>query len=465
MQQALKAFRQGRLEEAESGAMKALELNPRNIDAEVLLGVVLMQDSARLGQALDVFERILKVQPEHTIAHFNRGSVLRGLRRPDAALEAFRRVIALNANAIEAHTNCGVVLMELGRFEEAFAAYDQALRIRPDAANVRHLRGTLLLMQGNFSEGWKDYEWRWRDDGFESPRRFSDTPRWDGSNLTGKSILIHAEQGIGDEIMFSSCIPDVIPLARTVLLECDVRLAPLMARSFPGVGVHGGRQRDASYWLNSAEQPNRQLPIGSLPFFFRRGISDFPYAAGFLVADKNLRDTWRARLKRTGKPVRVGIAWKGGSFPLDITNRTIALHRWTDLLSQSDMAVVSLQYGPVQGEIDEFSRQTGIAVHQWAGFDPFGDLDSLAALIAELDLVISIDNATVHLAGALGAPTWVLLPRIPNWRWMTDGTGTPWYRSLVLFRQSVAGDWDDVMGQVTKRLQALLAQRRHQSSK
>jgi hypothetical protein len=296
-------------------------------------------------------------------------------------------------------------------------------------------------MTGDFAAGWDAYEWRFRCDMQE---RALPWPVWNGGSLTDKSLLIHAEQGVGDEILFASCVPDVAKAAQQCVFECDRRLAPLFARSFHEVVVVPRRE---DFQLTPDDVPVRvdeRISAGSLPRFFRRAESDFPARSGYLSADAAATKTWRARLQNAGPGLKVGFSWRGGKSANLRARRSTELAQWAPIFSTPGVRFVNLQYD----DDGEAARAQGAAVHDFSDLDRRNELDRLAALISALDLVISVDNSTVHLAGALGVPTWVLLPFVADWRWMLDREDSPWYSSVRLFRKRRDEGWEDLLSRV-----------------
>jgi hypothetical protein len=316
-------------------------------------------------------------------------------------------------------------------------------------------RGLLWLLTGDFARGWPEYEWRWADPNVRL-RSFS-RPRWDGSSLSGKTILVCAEQGIGDEIMFASCIPDLVKRAGHVVLECDSRLVPLFSRSFPGVGVSAACPADHGNPVPGSPAIDVQIAAGSLPGYLRRSWQDFPEPHAYLVPDPGAVAKWERRYQEAGDGLNVGISWRGGR-KAERGKRSTSLDQWADLLRTEEVSFVNLQYGGSRAEINEVSSRCGVQILDWEDANPLVNLDDFAAQIAALDLVISIDNATVHMAGALGVPVWVLQPFAPEWRWLLDREDSYWYPGVRQFRQSMPGNWGAVFERVATELNRM---RRH----
>jgi hypothetical protein len=285
----------------------------------------------------------------------------------------------------------------------------------------------------------------------EWPSRVLPFPEWDGESFAGKSVLAYAEQGLGDEIMFASCFPDLGAEARRCVIECDPRLERLFARSFPAAAVFAGRLRRKHPWLAQAGEIDLQVPAGSLPLRFRTAVGQFPAHRGYLRADPRLVTDYRDRLAALGGRVRVGIAWRGGVAKTRAAVRTIPAAAWGPFFERDDLCLVSLQHGPVDDDLAALRRLVpGRNVHHWPEVQQ--DVEHLAALVCALDVMVSACNASVHLAGALGRPVLALVPSAPEWRYGLEGEGMVWYPSVRLLRQRVAGEWGDVMAHAAARL-------------
>ena len=306
---------------------------------------------------------------------------------------------------------------------------------------------------GNFEQGWPRYDFRETAEDVKIDRYTQ--PRWNGEPLAGKTIVVHAEQGIGDEVVFCSCIPELLPQAGHVIIVCDSRLEKLFRRSFPQATVYGWQRKKDWAPYPITEHADFQVPMGSLPRFLRNTRHDFPNRERFLTADPNLVAKWRDRFKSLGPGLKVGISWRPAANRWNGDKRSTPLDLWAPLFAVRNTHFVNLQYGDAIDDAAEVSEHFGLVLHDWEQGDPLVDIDSFAAKIAALDLVISVGNATVHLAGSVGTPAWTLLPMIPSWRWMVRGDKSPWYSSVRLFRQPRRNHWPPVFDRLGRMLAEL----------
>lgn len=405
-------------------------------------------------QAIACCRRSLELEPNCLETQLNLGAALLERGDSDEALEAYRRACALRPDSTEAQTSLGMALADAGDLDAALRCFKRALMGDPEHPAAHFQRALALLQSGDYLQGWEEYEWRVRTKD-APPARQIPCPAWDGSPLAGQTILIHAEQGIGDEIMFGSCLPEVVEAAERCIVTCDRRLETLWRRSFPGADVRGV-ERGQEDWKRLAEGVDVHLPAGSLPRYLRRDEASFPARKSFLVADPSRVEAWRRRLEQTGAGLKVGIAWRAGVAVRNARRRSTELSLWRDVLSLPGMQFVNLQHGSHRDEAAETERTLGVPIHTFAEADPRGDLDEFAALTASLDLVIAVGCAAVHLAGGLGRPTWCLLPRCWGWRWQLDRADSPWYPSVRIFRQQRDGDWPALLRRVRDELQPLL---------
>jgi tetratricopeptide (TPR) repeat protein len=398
----------------------------------------------RAAEALTSYDTALAMRPDAAEIHNNRGNALLDLNRPDDALASFDRALALKSDYAEALVNRANALRDLNRSPDAIASCDAALALDPDLAEAHWNKGLEQLLLGDFEHGWAEYEWRWKRAG-NAPRDFG-VPQWRGEDVSGQTILLHAEQGFGDTIQFVRYVPMLAARGAKIVLEVPDSLMPLLGAID---GVIAMISRGQSY-----PQIDLHCPLMSLPLAFGTTLSTIPATVPYLRAPAERVETWRARLPASGK-LRVGLVWSGKPTHRNDHNRSIAFERFAPLLSAPDIDFVSLQREV--RETDKAALQDAAALLR-----PdleHADFADTAAVIDTLDLVIAVDTAVAHLAGAMAKPLWPLLPFCPDWRWMLDRTNSPWYPDVRLFRQPRIGDWDSVIGRLAEGLASFAATR------
>jgi len=432
--QGLERHRAGDLEQAARLYGQALLLDGRLPDIYNNLGVVLR----RLGKgeaAMACYRRALVLKPDNAGAFTNLGNVLRELGRLEAGAASHRRAISLAPDSADAHYNLGLTLRDLGESEAALAEFAKTLEIDPTHADCRWDRALTLLQKGDFKEGFKEYEWRWKL-ARAQPRDFKQ-PLWDGAALKGKTILIHAEQGFGDMIHFARYIPMVKAKGGTVVAE----VAPPLTRLFstvPGVGqvVNQGAQ---------LPKFDVHAPMMSLARIFGTTLETIPANVPYLKAPEAHAPQLPATMSKSRK---VGIVWAGRSTHQNDANRSVTFTNFVELLGLPQTTVYSLQQGPAADDIAASGCQAFV-LDIGRRMRDFADT---AGVIEQLDLVVTVDTAVAHLAGALGKPVWVMLPYPGDWRWMLDRDDSPWYPTMRLFRQQRPGVWEPVFERVRKSL-------------
>jgi tetratricopeptide (TPR) repeat protein len=470
-------MRLGRFADAQASYEAALALRPGHPDA---LGnrAVALAEQGRLEAAIAGYRLALAVRPDYPEAHYNLGNALRALRRVDGAAASYERAVALRPAWPEAHSNHGMALAALGRTDAAIAAYERALALRPDypealngLALVRQSRGEfaeaarlfdralalrpdfaqahanraqLRLQHGDFAQGWPEYEWRWKLPGVALPPL--PVPQWDGAPLAGRTILLRAEQGLGDTLQFVRYAPLLARGGARVVVECQPALARLL-RSCPGI--------DAVVARGAALPPaDVQAPLLGLPGLLGTTADDVPADVPYLFADAGLAAPWRALIGPTDA-LRIGIAWQGNPvFPQDC-HRRIPLDAFAPLAALPGVRLVSLQRGFGAGQLDRAAFPVvDLGRHLEAAG---GDLADTAAAMLDLDLVITVCSALAHLAGALGRPVWVPLTVSPDFRWLLGREDTPWYPTMRLLRQRALDGWDEVFARIAAAVGALVA--------
>ena len=439
---------QGTLEDAADCFMLATHYRPDFAEAHFQLGLAEL-GLAQFDDAIESFQKATQLTPGYAAAHCNLGYLLyKHLERMDDAEAHLRRALELDPASIEAQINLAMVLDHRGENDEAVALYDRILRDKPDNNEVRFNRSLIRLARGDYSGAWLDYEAR---HALQLRRNFP-FPEWDGSSLDDRTILVYAEQGLGDEIMFASCLGELVEQAAHCVVECNRKLEKLFRRSYPAATVHATLQTDVDVaWLDRMPRIDCQVGIGSLPLHFRKSRGEFPAHQGYLKADLARVEYWRSRLGELGSGPKIAISWRGGTKKTRRQLRSIPLEQWGPLLMLPGAHFVSLQHGDCQGEIEAVRDASGIQVHHWA--EAVDDYDETAALLTALDLVISVQTALVDLGGALGKPVWGLVSSRPEWRYQEAGDTISWYPSVRLIRQRTPDDWQSVINEARGRLE------------
>jgi tetratricopeptide (TPR) repeat protein len=454
-QQALGLHQAGQLIDAVAAYDRVLAATPDDIAAWGNRGVAL-RGLGRLDEALASYDAAIARRPDHPDAYTNRGNVLVDLGRFDEARASLETACALKPRDATAQNNLGNALLSLGRAEEALARLDAAIALKPDYPTARFNRSFALFALDRFAEGWRDYDqrqrtppplWQWGD--LATPEvRAAVRPGLALSDIAGRHVLVVAEQGVGDVIMFASMLPDLIRVAGRVSLLCQPRLWRLVSAAFPGLTlVPPGATAEA------VAQADHVLLIGSLGQLFRHRAEDFPKHS-YLSARKAVRDRWAARLGPRSARLRVGLSWRGGTPQTRAQDRSIALADLRALLDLPDCEFVSLQYGDPREEVAAVNADLARPIRR---FDPqeIDDFEDLAGLVQSLDVIVSVQTALVHVAGALGVPTLAMNRRVVPFRFGADPTAMPWYRSVELIRQDETETWGPVIREVAERLARL----------
>jgi hypothetical protein len=433
-----------RAEEAEAVLETALSLRPDYVEAHNNLGIARIR-RGRPAAAMAAYERAIVLKPDYIEAHNNLGSALRLLGRAEEAQASFARAIALSPGYATPHANLGLALHDVGRIDDALAAYDKALALDPQHTTARANRAIALLAMGRFAEGWREYEWRWKVDGFTTAPRDFGRPAWDGGPLAGRTLLVHAEQGLGSAIQFVRYAPLLAAMGARVILEAQPPLAALFRDSLVG---QDGPVADVVAKGEPLPAFDVHVPMMSLPHLLGTTLPTIPGTLPYLTAIAAAVERWRQRLAVLPRPW-VGLVWAGNPRHSNDRNRSMPATALAPLATQGGATFFSLQVGPTAG-VAAFAADT---VRDLA--PELSDFAETAAVVAALDLVISVDTAVAHLAGALARPVFLLLPAVAEWRWLRAGDDTPWYPTMRLFRQETAGNWGDVVARVATALRSL----------
>lgn len=442
----------GDFDAAESKLRQALSLNPKNPQIlSNLAGVLHKQD--RYVESIVLLKQVIELKPDYQPAWANLSAAYTMTYEYQQAKDCALKAIQLNPGSASAWTNLGKLYYELGEFKESDNCFQKSLSIEPHNPDATWNKSFTSLISGNLEQGWREYQ-----AGLVTGDRthhLIEAPLWRGEDLSEKSIIILAEQGLGDELMFASCLDDLKRCSNNIFYECDKRLLPLFQRSFPDIHFIARNTLECDQ-KNTVDKKRYDfyLPAGSLPLHFRNNIDHFPNKNHFLISDDNKIDYWRSQYAKLGKGLKVGISWRGGK-RVDPAKRSIALNRWLPILQTKNCVFIDIQYGDTQDERSILEAEHGIIVHRFEQCNPLQDQDEFAAQLVALDLIISVSNATVHIAGALGQTTWGLIPYVPSWRWGFMKKKSPWYNNLTLYRQPEHGDWQGMITAVADKLRKL----------
>ncbi len=465
------------LDEAIPCFRRAVALNPQSSDIKWALALAL-KDAGQFTEAISLFQSVVQLRPDWYAAHIRLGDLLCSANRLDEAIEAYitaaqldptaadpllnlswayhfagqyekaldaaNKAVELNPSQVQTHLYLGNALYDLGNLTDAIRSYEQALRLDPQSAVAHRNLGKSLLRLGDFDRGWTEYEWRWLADGMQPPAKRFPQPVWDGTSPKGKTILLYGEQGFGDQIQFFRYAKEVQKMGARVIVQCHQRLTRLLSSGL-GYDLLIGRKE-------TPPEFDAQASFMSLPGILGTTVKTIPASTNYLSAEPSLVSHWQKILD--GKSgIKVGIAWQGNPDYAGDRFRSIDLGLFEGIAKYEQVRLISLQVGqgtklmsncPFRDRIEDYTDQMD------AGKDGFVDT---AAVIANLDVVISCDSSIAHLSGALGKDTWLLLNRDAEWRWFVDRDDSPWYPSVRLFRQTQLGNWKDVIERVTNALE------------
>ena len=439
LQQGLALHNAGQLEQARVIYEEILKLNPKHFDALQLSGTIAAQ-TKQWDKALELLTDALKINTTNASVYNNRGVVLKELKRLDEALTSYDRAIELKRDYAEAYSNRGIVLKELKRFDEALTSYDRAIELKRDYAEAYWNKSIALLLQGDFIKGFNEYEWRWinEESSKVGGKRTFRQALWLGKeSLANKTILLYSEQGLGDSIQFCRYAKLVKSLGARVLLEVPKHLVALL-HELEGVDL---------LIENGKPLPNfdYQCPLMSLPLAFKTELNSIPSTSAYLKSNAAKLEVWSKRLGEKSK-MRIGLVWSGSTGHKNDHNRSLSL---TDVLKHLPP---NFEYVSLQKEVREGDKEalTNSAIKHYG--NELNDFTDTAALCDLMDIVISVDTSVAHLAGALGKTTWILLPYVPDWRWLLDRDDSPWYESVKLYRQDEDRQYAPVLERVANDL-------------
>ncbi len=480
LQQAVDQHTAGNLVDAEKAYQQVLQINPDHHDALHFMGVLaynvgkhdiakdyinraikilpsndgcynnmgnIYQTQKDYAQAMQWYAKTIEINPVNKKAYNNLAVALTKLGNLDQALEKFQTALEIDPDYIEARNNMGETYRDMGQYDQAMQCFESVLQAWPDYVPARWNRSILWLLTANFKQGWPEYEWRWKR--ATTPQRAIDSgKRWNGSDIYDRTLFIYEEQGIGDTIQFMRYLPLLQKAGCKVIFETITPLIRLI-ESFKGfdrlwVGIKNVDTRPTDHF-------DYYLPLLSLPAMFGTTLETIPGTVPYLSADENLSKIWKKRISNDNS-FKVGVVWAGHPSHANDIRRSVMLNNFKFFKKKEGITTYSLQKEKYEKWTDLDPKEI---FEQDLG-DQISDFADTAAIIDNMDLVISVDTAVVHLAGALGKEVWVLLPFSPDWRWMIDREDSPWYPTMTLLRQPEPGDWNSVFKRVETKLKKYL---------
>lgn len=436
----LVAHKDGNLAAAIDLMKKAAGLEPRSPFVQGNLGALLYQ-AGEADAAVKCFKKALSLDPSYVGTLKNLGNVERDRGNLILAKDYYERVLRQKPDDAGAWLNLGSVYKGLDLLDQSISCCNKALEIKPDYDDARFNAALVWLAKGELKKGWELYESRFTMENAPTSRRTFPYPFWQGENLSDKSLLVWMEQGVGDEIMLASMIPDVIKMARQVVLECAPRLASLFARSFPEVEVISRENTALSRF--STGDIDYQIPAGSLPRIFRSALELFPSQLGYLVPDSARMAHWKSWLDKLGPGLKVGISWRSMKFGMTRDMHYTQLSQWGEILKNRGVKFINLQYDDCASELEHARRNFGVEIHEAEGINLKDDLDDVAALQKTLDLVLSAGTTVAGIAGGVGVPTWMFT--LSN-NWTQLGTDhLPWMQSVKIYSKAMSEAWEPLL--------------------
>ncbi len=439
----------------------ALALNPYFLDALYNLGKLHL-DAYACDKAIDLYRRFIAQQPNDADAYINLGNAYKIKGEGDKAVTVYEKALRLAPRLGHAYGNIAAVFLDRGWHNAALAVMDKAITIAPEPGELRFKRSLMALRCAQFATGWSDYDSRFVAETERIPSWSAPPVFWSGEDLGGKSIVIRTEQGLGDEVLYGSMVPDVIAKAKRCVLECSPRMVPIFARSFPKAEVLRYKMQGVS--AQPMEGLDYQISVGSIGRFCRLGFDQFPQHRGYLKADEARAAQLRARYEAIAPGNKiVGVSWRSKNDRIG-NLKSADISAWREILTVPGVTFVNLQYGDCAEDLAAVKEKLGVDIFHDSDVEPLKSMDDFFAQVAAMDLVVSTSNTTVHVAGSLNIPAWVLLVTGPGtlWYWFLDRSDSPWYPSVRLFRQPIENEnddddapwWTDVVPRVGKHLAA-----------
>jgi tetratricopeptide (TPR) repeat protein len=435
---------QGKGNEAIESFRQALRLEPRLAEGHYNLANELFKRN-QIEESISHYQEALRVKPDLAEGHYNLGKAFEKLDKLAEAEVSYRRALKRKPDYFDAWFNLAISLSDQCKLRDAQRCYQQALAMKPDDVDANWNLSLIFLLSGNLKEGWQKYEWRLKQPKYRFLQ--SQKKRWRGEEAPDKTLLVRAEQGLGDVIQFIRFIPLLKEKVGRVLFECQPSLTRLF-KNFSGI--------DGTYSRNADLSPPHvpydvDSPLLSLPGILGVTLDSIPGQAPYILPEKDRIEEWKQRIPPEPKQLKIGIVWAGHVGHRGNSKRSTSLFSWAPLAGIRGVTFFSLQVGEAGAEAQ--SPPPGMNLVDLTG--PIADFADTAAFLSHLDLIISVDTAVAHLAGSMGKPVWTLLPFAPDWRWLLGRSDTPWYPTMRLFRQGVPGDWKGVFEAVARDLRVV----------
>ncbi len=433
---------EGLYNEAIKSYQKVVEINPQFSGAYYNIGS-LFQEIDQIDEAVLAYQKAIELNPYYVDAYHDLGYVLQTKGEIEDAIRCYKKALQLDPQLYDAYNNLGRAFQEQGKIDEAISYYQKAIQLNPDFAEAHFNLSLALLLIGNFKDGWQEYEWRLKLR--EHSRYEFSKPLLKGSEIKDKKIFLYAEQGFGDTIQFIRYVELVAKRgARVIIVECQKELISLV------------REIKEIDYLLTREDPLPEFdfhyPLLSLPLIFETTLENIPSKVPYIFVNDTILKKWKERINKENSKFKIGLVWSGNPKYKKDMKRSIKLDILLPLLRIKGVTFFSLQKGEATNQIKDLPEE--IKLIDYAS--EIEDFTDTASIIQNLDLVISVDTAVAHLAGALGRPVWTLLPFVPDWRWMLDREDSPWYPTMRLFRQPSIGDWKSVIERVKDELKKLI---------
>jgi tetratricopeptide (TPR) repeat protein len=429
--------KQGNLDEAVNYYQRAAECDPVNAEIHFTLGLI-HQQKGNIDTAIDCYKNAVRHDADFFPANHALGITLQNKGLIADAIPFHQKAIQLNPTIPELYYNLGVALQETGHFDNAIAQYRKAVELKPDYAESYLNISLIHLLTGNFKDGWREFEWRWKSELFGN--RIFSQPSWDGSDIRGRTILVYAEQGLGDTIQFIRYVPLLARRGTKVIVECQKELTSLL-KDVGGIDQIVERG-------DPLPEFDVHCPLLSLPLLFNTTLENIPAEIPYISVDPTKVEKWRGKVEQVNAKLRIGLVWAGKPTYQKVRHRSFPLSLFAPLANLEGIALYSLQKGEASQQVK--NPPDGLKIIDYT--NEIADFSDTAAFIENLALIISVDTSVAHLAGAMGKPTWTLLPFIPDWRWLLNREDSPWYPTMRLFRQPKPGDRQAVIEKITEEL-------------